>query len=204
MPRAPGQIDESKTEALLDAASALISEHGATVSMEAIARRAGVSKQTLYNRFPSRVAIARALAARRADALTLTLKSGDDPETVLIAYATGLLEKIILDESTTALRNVALIAPQAPGLAAAVYEAGPAEGLRRLSDWLAEQTRAGRLNTPNPDEAAEMFTGLVLGHAHLRSMLNVPQIDDERRAHRAREAARIFVTAYAPTLDQAR
>ena len=49
-----------------------------------------------------------------------------------------------------------------------------------------------------------MFTGLVLGHAHLRSMLNVPQIDDERRAHRAREAARIFVTAYAPTLDQAR
>ena len=55
-----------------------------------------------------------------------------------------------------------------------------------------------------PDEAAEMFTGLVLGHAHLRSMLNVPQIDDERRAHRAREAARIFLTAYAPTLDQAR
>jgi len=196
MPRAPGQIDESKTEALLDAASALISEQGANVSMEAIARRAGVSKQTLYNRFPSRVEIARALAARRADALTQTLKSGDDPETVLVAYATGLLEKILLDESTTALRNVALIAPQAPGLAAAVYEAGPAEGLRRLSEWLAEQTRAGRLNTPDPDAAAEMLAGMILGHGHLRAVLGIPRPDLDVPT-RAREAARRFLRAFA-------
>lgn len=196
MPRLAGQIDESKTEALLDAASALISERGAIVSMEAIARRAGVSKQTLYNRFPSRVEIARALAARRADALTQTLKSGDDPETVLIAYATGLLEKILLDQSTTALRNVALIAPTAPGLAAAVYQAGPAESLKQLSAWLADQTRAGRINTPDPDAAAEMYAGMVLGHGHLRAVLGIPRPDIDVHV-RARETARRFLKAFA-------
>ena len=52
MPRIAGQIDETKTEAILEAALALFTEKGALASMDAIARRAGVSRQTLYNRFP--------------------------------------------------------------------------------------------------------------------------------------------------------
>ena len=43
-----------------------------------------------------------------------------------------------------------------------------------------------------------MFSGLVLGHGHLRAMLDVPQLAPERRAARAREAARVFAAAYAP------
>ncbi|UQV19844.1 TetR/AcrR family transcriptional regulator C-terminal domain-containing protein [Brevundimonas albigilva] len=55
------------------------------------------------------------------------------------------------------------------------------------------------MNVPDPDEAAEMlFSGLVLGHGHLRAMLDVPQLAPERRAARAREAARVFAAAYAP------
>ena len=57
MPRIAGQIDEAKTEAILDAALALFFEKGALASMEAIARKAGVSRQTLYNRFPSKLEI---------------------------------------------------------------------------------------------------------------------------------------------------
>ena len=70
MPRAPGQVDEHKSEAILQAASDLFVEKGAGASMTEIARRAGVSKQTLYNRFPTKLDIARALAARRSDAVT--------------------------------------------------------------------------------------------------------------------------------------
>ena len=81
-------------------------------------------------------------------------------------------------------------------IARAIYDAGPAEGLRRLSAWLAEQHRAGRLDVPDPDQAAETFTGMVLGHAHLRTMLDVPQHKPEVRSERAREAAARFVKAY--------
>ncbi len=46
MARALGQIDTRKDEAILDAASRLFANRGLSVSMEEIARSAGVSKQT--------------------------------------------------------------------------------------------------------------------------------------------------------------
>ena len=195
MPRAIGQVDESKTEAILDAAAELTALNGAKVSMEAIAKRAGVSKQTLYNRFPSRLEIARALAARRSDMLTQPLRSGGDVEVVLTVFAAGLLEKIVRENVAVAFRSVALMSAEVPELADAVYQAGPGEGLRRLSAWLAEQDRAGALNVPDPDAAAEMFAGMTLGHSHLRAILGVdqPRIDVAARAH---DTAQRFIRAY--------
>jgi len=197
MARARGQVDETKTEAILDAAMALFQEKGALASMEAIARRAGVSRQTLYNRFPSKLEIGKALAARRSDAVTGPLRSGGDPETVLTAMGAALLEKICAPDAGGSMRGVALMSPEVPELAAAIYEAGPAEGLRRLGAWLGEQDRAGRLAVPDPRAAAEMFTGMVLGHGHLRSILGLPHPPFDREA-RAREAARRFLRAFAP------
>ena len=196
MPRAVGQIDPAKTEAILAAAAELTATHGTKVSMEAIARRAGVSKQTLYNRFPSRLEIARALAAQRSDALTQPLRTGGDAETVLTAFATGLLEKIVRDNIAAAFRSVALMSAETPELADAVYQAGPAEGMRRLSAWLAEQDRRGILSVPDPDVAAEMFAGMTLGHGHLRAVLGITQpfVDIEARA---REATQRFLRAFA-------
>lgn len=195
MPRAVGQIDEAKTEAILKAATDLTAELGAKVSMEAIAKRAGVSKQTLYNRFPSRVEVARAVAARRADLLTQPLTSDGEIETVLTVYAAGLLEKLVVEHTATAIRSVALLSAETPELADAVYQAGPAAGLRRLSAWLAEQDRAGMLVIPDPDAAAEMFSGMTMGHGHLRAVLGLPPPAFDIQA-RARDAARRFLRAF--------
>ena len=196
MARVTGQVDETKTAAILDAASALFAEKGALTSMDAIARRAGVSRQTLYNRFPSKVEIARALAARRSDAISAPLRSGGDPATVLTATAAGMLEKLIAPGAGASMRGVALMSPNDPELAHAIYQAGPAEGMRRLSAWLAEQSRAGTIAVPDPDAAAEMFTGMVLGHGHLRSVLGVAHPEFAVEA-RAAEAARRFLRAFA-------
>lgn len=196
MSRAAGQIDGTKTEAILDAALELFGEKGALASMEAIARRAGVSRQTLYNRFPSKLEIGRALAARRSDAISAPLRAGGDPGTVLTALAAGMLDKLCRAEAGASMRGVALMSPEMPDLADAIYQAGPADGLRRLSAWLAEQDRLGLLSVPDPAEAAEMFSGMVLGHGHLRSILGVaqPPFDPARRAA---EAARRFLRAFA-------
>jgi TetR/AcrR family transcriptional repressor of mexJK operon len=196
MPRIIGQIDEAKTEAILDAALALFSEKGALASMDAIARRAGVSRQTLYNRFPSKVEIGRALAARRSDAISAPLRTGGDPETVLTAMAVGMLEKLLANQAGASMRGVALMSPNDPELAQAIYQAGPAEGLRRLSAWLAEQDGKGLIRVPDPDAAAEMFAGMVLGHGHLRGVLGVAHPDFDRQT-RAAEAARRFLRAFA-------
>ena len=197
MARLRGQVDESKTEAILDAASALFSEQGGGVSMEAIARRAGVSRQTLYNRFPSKVEIGPALASRRMDAISAPLRDGGDPQTVLTTLAAMLLDKIVSDDGRASMRGVALMSPHAPEVALAIYEAGPRESLRRLSAWLAEQDRKGALSVTDPDLAAEMFARMVLGHGHLRGLLGVPLPPIDRDA-RAAETARRFLRAFAP------
>lgn len=197
MPRLAGQIDETKTEAILEAALELFTEKGLSVSMEAIARRAGVSRQTLYNRFPSKLDIGRALAARRSDAISAPLRAGGDPQTALAGMAAALLAKICSPDGRGSMRGVALMSPHAPDVALAIYDAGPAEGLRRLSAWLKAQDEAGRLVVPDPDAAAEMFAGMVLGHGHLRGVLGVPQPVFDVEA-RAAEAARRFIRAFEP------
>lgn len=197
MARVRGQVDETKTEAILDAAMALYAEKGGAASMEAIARRAGVSRQTLYNRFPTRVDIVRALASRRSDAISAPLRSGGEPEAVLTAMAAALIEKVCGGDARASMRGVALMSPHTPEVALAIYDAGPAEGLRRLTAWLEAQDRAGRLRVPDAAAAAEMFIGMALGHGHLRAVLGVPHPPFDRDA-RAREAARRFIRAFAP------
>jgi TetR/AcrR family transcriptional repressor of mexJK operon len=196
MPRAAGQIDPRKSEAILEAASTLFHELGGAVSMEAIARKAGVSKQTLYNRFASKTELARALAEQRSEAITAPLRTDGDPEAVLTALATALITKICSARKAESLRGVALMSPAIPGIAEAIYDGGPAEGLRRLTVWLAEQDRKGLLSIPDPAHAAEMFTGMAIGHGHLRALLGLdhPEVDI---AARARETARRFIRAFA-------
>jgi AcrR family transcriptional regulator len=201
MARRQGQVDEKKSAAILDAAMTLFADKGLAVTMDEIARIAGVSKQTVYNRFASKLEIAQALANRRSDAIAAPLRGEGEPAAVLETLALTLLDKVCHPDKVGSMRGVALVSVEAPEIARAVYEAGPRRGVRLLASWLAEQTRQGRLDVPEPEEAAEMFTGLVLGHGHLRAMLDVPQIAPEQRPARAREAARVFLAAYAPKVS---
>lgn len=197
MPRVAGQVDETKTEAILEAATVLFAEKGVMASMGEIARRAGVSRQTLYNRFPSKVEIGRALAARRSDAISAPLRSGGEPQAVLTAMAAGMLDKICGKDGKGSMRGVVLMSPHAPDVAKAIYDAGPAEGLRRLAAWLAEQDQKGVLSVPDPAMAAEMFSGMVLGHGHLRGVLGLPHPAFDKD-ERAAEVVRRFMRAFAP------
>ena len=63
MARRRGQVDERKSEAILDAAATLFADKGLQAKMDEIAKLAGVSKQTVYNRFASKLEIAQALAS---------------------------------------------------------------------------------------------------------------------------------------------
>ncbi len=95
MPRLAGQVDRAKAEALLTAAGEVMAERGFGAPVEAIARRAGVSKQTLYNHFGGKAGLLRALIGRRVDEVTARLVDGHsdaDPEATLTAYAVEVME----------------------------------------------------------------------------------------------------------------
>ncbi|MBO9710022.1 MAG: TetR/AcrR family transcriptional regulator [Caulobacter sp.] len=201
MPRVAGQIDVAKTEAILDAAVEVIGQRGLGAPMEAIAKRAGVSKQTVYNHYGSKAELVRALMARRVAAITAPLRGPgaiENPREALEGFARSMLETVMTTKSYAILRVVIQGAGEMPDVAREVFEAGPRQTRRQLALFLEEESRLGRMNVPDPDQAAEFFGGMVMSHHQLRSLLGLPseKTADEFAALAAEAAAR-FMRAYA-------
>jgi len=201
MPRIAGQIDVSKNEAILDAAMEALGERGVSVSMDEIARRAGVSKQTVYNHYGSKADLVRALAKRRVDDITAPLAGPDaaeNPAEALAGYARVLLNAAFAPKGSGLFRTAMLHASDMPDVARAMWEAGPRASRVRLAEFLILETRAGRLFCPNPQEAAEFFGGMVTGTYQTAMLLGVElNLDDARIDRIATEAAFRFMRAYA-------
>jgi AcrR family transcriptional regulator len=202
MPRVAGQIDIAKNEAILDAAVEVLSERGVSGPIEEIARRASVSKQTIYNHYGSKAELVRALCERRVAELTAPLESPDafeHPDEALAQFARVLLGAVLEPGRFNIMRMAMLGATEMPEIGQAMFEAGPRASRRKLAEFLARETEAGRLNTPDPRQAAEFFAGMVIGSFQMAALLGVdPAVDEARAEVIAREAAARFMRAYAP------
>ncbi len=202
MPRVPGQIDVAKTEAILDAAVEVIGERGLAAPMEAIARRAGVSKQTVYNHYGSKAELMRALMQRRVEAITASLREPgavDNPTAALEAYARSVLETVITGKKYSMLRVIILGSGEMPDVAREIFESGPLAARRQLAAFLKTETELGRMKVEDFEQAAEFFSGMVMGQSQLRSLLRLPSDKTPEQFGRlAREAAERFMRAYAP------
>ena len=176
MPRLTGQIDPAKTEAILDAAAELFGERGLSASMDLVARRAGVSKQTVYNRYGSKAELMRAIVDRRvAEIVAPLLVPGADehPEEALAGFGRGMIEAVLKPRGTALTRMTVQGAVDLPDLARAFYEAGPVTSRRRLARFLEIETAAGRMAVDDPALAAEFFAGMVIGIHQIAHLLGV-------------------------------
>lgn len=202
MPRVAGQIDVLKNEAILDAAIEVMSEQGLGAPLAEIARRACVSKQTIYNHYGSKAELARAMSERRAHEVAEVLDAPgaiENPAETLTGYA-RLLMRAVLNPRGMAIYKMAMQASASmPDVAEAIYEAGPRASRLRLAEFLRLETAAGRLRTPDPLQAAEFFAGMVLGRYQTPSLLGVSiGLTEEEIGQVSSEAAARFMRAYAP------
>ena len=201
MPRALGQIDTRKNEAILDAAVEVLAERGMHAPIDEVARRAGVSKQTIYNQYGSKTELVRTLTERRRSAITAPLEqpgATEHPEATLCAYAQAILEIIMTPVSVQLLRMGINSAVEMPDLAAAIYDAGARAARQRLAAFLAGADQA-ELKIDDPDAASEIFAGMVTGAIQIRLLMGLPaELTAEQIPDRARECAARFMRAYAP------
>jgi TetR/AcrR family transcriptional repressor of mexJK operon len=201
MPRLAGQIDVSKNEAILDAALEVMSEHGFGAPLDKIARRAGVSKQTIYNHYGSKADMARAMAERRSHEVRQVLDAPgalDKPQETLEGFARLLLSSVLNTRGMALYRMAMLAVTTMPEVAQAIYEAGPRASRQRLAEFLRFENAAGRLSCPDPLEAAEFFAGMVLGRYQTPSLLGAKVDLTEAAIERiATEATARFLKAYA-------
>jgi AcrR family transcriptional regulator len=200
MPRVAGQIDLAKTEAILDAAAEVFGEGGLSSSMEEIARRAGVSKQTIYNHYGSKAELVQAIVDRRVEEITaplLVARAVEHPEEALAAFGKVMMETVLKPRGTSMLRMIIESGGDQPDLARAFFEAGPMTSRRRLADFLRLETAAGRMAVDDPALAAEFFAGMVLGAHQIAGLLGLEQeIGPEEIDRIAAEAAARFMRAY--------
>ena len=202
MPRVAGQIDVAKNEAILDAAVAAMGERGLAVSLEEVARRAGVSKQTIYNHYGSKAELLRALMARRVDAITAPLEmpgAADHPQEALAGFARTMMSSLLDPNATAFMRVIVLSAAELPEMAETFFSAGRQNSRARLAQFLARETLAGRLDTPDPTLAADFFSGMVVGTYQFALTLGLsPNLKAEDIDRIANEAAARFLRAFAP------
>jgi AcrR family transcriptional regulator len=202
MPRVAGQIDQAKNGAILDAASEVLFERGLSAPIDEIARRAGVSKQTIYNHYGSKAGLVGALIARRINLITEPLAGPTAeafPEAALAAYGRAVLTVAVAERSVAMLRLVIESVPAAGELGRATHEGGVRASLVRLAAFLEHETHLGRMGVKDAIQGADFFFGMVTSHHQMSRLLGAPtELDEARIDAIAREAAHRFMRAYAP------
>ncbi|MDF8263024.1 TetR/AcrR family transcriptional regulator [Luteipulveratus flavus] len=194
--RLPRAEREARRQEIVDAARAELVESGFDrLTMAAVARRAGASKETLYAWFGSREQLVAALIEDNADASAervaalLEGAAAGDPHEVLTAYARGLLE-LLCGESSIALNRAAMTSPElaATLLAGGRHRVGPL-----VEAYLARASTAGELDVPDPAEWFRLLYGLVVQDTQIRVLLGERPPSPRERRRQADQAVERFL-----------
>ncbi|WP_083924259.1 TetR/AcrR family transcriptional regulator C-terminal domain-containing protein [Nocardiopsis lucentensis] len=181
-PRAGEQA--ARRRAALDAALAELLERGAAgITMQAVATRAGSSKESLYAWFGSRQGLLAALIERQAEqvnaAVATAIDRSSDPRTALTAVARNLLTLLVGDVSV-ALNRAAMTSPELAGLLLrhGRHTTGPL-----VAAFLDRLAGEGVLRVDEPEEAFRLLYGLVVRDLQIRVLLGEhPPSEEEIRA----------------------
>ncbi|RLV57110.1 TetR/AcrR family transcriptional regulator [Aeromicrobium phragmitis] len=193
---------------ILAAAEALFLSRGYLgASVDDVARRAQVSKPTVYAHFGSKealfVAVVSAMTGDAGDRVhdRRSWKPddlGDDVAAHLQQYGLRQLT-VVLEPRLLQLRRLVIgEVPRFPDLAKALFDGGPARAITELSGLIAAYAERGVLRVDDPHAAATHFNWMVMGAPLNEAMLLGDEgAPDELALQRhVTEAVRIFVAAY--------
>jgi TetR/AcrR family transcriptional regulator, mexJK operon transcriptional repressor len=196
MPKATDSLPADCRKRLLAAATEVFMAEGYRASIERIACRAGVARQTLYNHFPSKELLFEAVVGATVQSVVVTLeaKTGD-LRASLLSFATVYREKILNPGALAACRTLIAEAPRFAGLARNFLAAGPESTVGHVARFLARAMERGELRSDDPQLAAEVLTGMLTGYERLNGLLNggVVMTDNSARTGRIVD---VFLRAY--------
>ncbi len=196
----------AKRRAVLAAAeSAFLAARFDTVTMDEIAQRSGVSKQTIYAHFGTKnllfVELVTAMTREAGDSLLpapVPIARADEVAPVLESIL-GAQLAVVLEPRLLRLRRLVISeVPRFPELARAVLEHGPHRAITTLAELLTDLDARGLLSVPNPRRAATQLNWLVMAAPVNDAMFLGDEAVPDTAAQRAhvRAAVAMFVTAY--------
>ena len=189
-PPKPGRPkDLEKRAAILDAAKRLFPTHGFDgVSMDAIARDAGVSKLTVYSHFKDKDSLfSEAVRERCAEQLPdeLFASPPKGPLRRQLRSIAGGFFALLMSEESLALHRMLAQQRTDSTLARLFWDAGPRRIQEGFAQFLQTQVDAGALRIPDTRRAASQFFSLLKGEMHAQEMFGCcgPLVSRDVEAH---------------------
>jgi TetR/AcrR family transcriptional regulator of autoinduction and epiphytic fitness len=195
------RLTDRKRAAIIEAA---IDEFRAAgyeaTSMDRIAARAGTSKRTVYNHFPSKetlfLEILRQLWEASLEGEDLAFHA-DRPLREQLLELLGQKLRLLNDEAFVSLARVAIAAGIHSPERAQDMVARMGEREEGLTVWIRDAAAAGRLKTNDPVFASHQLQGLVKGFAFWPQItLGQPPLDAQMQKRVAESAADMFLAYY--------
>ena len=172
-------------------------EGEAAMTMLAVARRAGASKETLYRWFGSRDGLLTALieenADRAAERVRDALDGDAEPRATLVGFATGLLT-LLTSDGSVAINRAAMGSPELAAvlLASGRHRVGPI-----VEAYLGRLDEHDDLAVADPGDAFELLYGLVVRDTQIRVLLGETPPTAPTIADRAGDAVDRFLALHA-------
>jgi TetR/AcrR family transcriptional regulator, mexJK operon transcriptional repressor len=195
-------LDSQKAQQIIGGARLAFLELGFEgASVGEIARRAGVSKGTLYNYFPDKAQLFDAIVRRETTHFAQEIL---DPWEPALDVATSVREaavglpRFFCSESAQALYRLCIAEAQRfPHVGRALYEHGPDVCSRRLAEYLAVARSRGELDVDDTELAAHQLASLCRARLFERVLLGMQtDASEEEIARVADSAASVFLRAY--------
>jgi len=170
----------------------------AATSMEAVARRAGVSTRTLYRVIPNKASLFEGMVSDRLDRFlaNVNLRAVDDVRIEEALYAALMVcAELVLDEEVIALQRMVLQeACKSSDIAGMFYRNGVQRTAAALADWLRVQKKRGLIELDDVDEAAGMLIGMVASAPQRAAIFGgLPLPSRSQIQARVRTCARLFL-----------
>jgi|SRR5688500_16058859 TetR/AcrR family transcriptional repressor of mexJK operon len=167
-------------ERVLRAATSSFLARGYGSSIDDIARRAGVARQTVYQHFASKDELFKAVAGDLAKRVLVELE-GDDVRGSLLRFALEYRKRALGAQGIATFRTLVPEVPRFRALARDMYANTAGEMVRRLAAFLEE-----KLGAPDPEFSAEMLLSMLTGHDRLKRLFAVPRGAESEAARTAR------------------
>ncbi|MBB3286494.1 TetR/AcrR family transcriptional regulator [Rhizobium sp. CNPSo 3968] len=197
--------DDARRAEIVGVARATFYELGyGSTTMDLVAARCRISKQTLYKLFPSKADLFKAIIAQhRASMLALPR---DPDENLPLVEALEQIFMIDMDEAQEREREAFIHlsiseAQQFPEIATLLHTYGAKQSQQMLADWLSQQQRRGLIEIADVASGARMLMNMIFG-----AMISKPGHpsdwpDRETRLRHLRQCISIFVAGVQPRKD---
>jgi len=188
---------------ILEAALDVFSEQGYGASIEQIASRANVARQTIYNHFGGKQALFETALERAISALFETVRAEDAVlRERLIRFGLAFRARVLSPRSIRLHRVLAGEAPRVPDLARSFFDRCFLGSTAQMASVFERAMRDGELRRDDVHDTARLFMELLIGVERWRLLLGGEAPDPAAEKDVVTRSVDHFLRAFAPLADQ--